>query len=394
MGINNLNFFSARKLRLKMEIEKGKRSVLDGKYEMIRSLGSGAHSKVKLGLSLANNQQYAVKILKDLYNKFITNEIETLGKLKHPNMVNMIEFLPNVEYVKKDGTVKKVTAIVLELASGGEIFEFLFNTGRFSDPVSRYYFHQLIDTLEYIHSQGITHRDLKPENLLFDSSFTLKVADFGFSTAVAGRDGKGILNSYLGTKGYMAPEIVLKTGYSGTAVDLFAAGVILFIMYTGTPPFSEANPNDPYYKLIVSGKLDYFWYAHSRNKEPNFFSAEFKDLMSSMFSFDAAARPKVADIKAHRWFTGPVPTTAQVVEEMERRYSKVLEAAEKEREAKRREAEKKKAAAGRGILMGYPKTRGSLGEAIDTSEIEDLFPNLHLQRKIATYQVKSLFLPL
>jgi len=91
----------------------------------------------------------------------------------------------------------------------------------------------------------------------------------------------------------MAPEIHMRRPYSGAAVDLFASAVILFIMYGGTPPFSKADPRDPYYKLIANNKHDTFWNAHARFKPQGFFSSEFKDLISQMITFDASMRPSI-----------------------------------------------------------------------------------------------------
>ena len=91
--------------------------------------------------------------------------------------------------------------------------------------------------MEYCISRNISHRDLKPENLLFDKNFNLKVADFGFATFLSGKDGSGKLRTILGTECYMAPEIHLNLPYSGEAVDLFASAIILFILYSGIPPF-------------------------------------------------------------------------------------------------------------------------------------------------------------
>jgi serine/threonine-protein kinase Chk1 len=125
----------------------------------------------------------------------------------------------------------------------------------------------MLTGLEYLHSKGIAHRDMKPENLLYDEKFLLKIADFGFATSLAGKDGAGLLKTVLGTESYMAPEIHQHQKYSGTAVDIFAAGIILFIMYTGHPPFVKADPKaDAYYKCLCNNKHVAFWNAHSKNK--------------------------------------------------------------------------------------------------------------------------------
>lgn len=101
---------------------------------------------------------------------------------------------------------------------------------------------------------------MKPENLLFDENFNLKIADFGFATALAGKDGSGLLRTILGTESYMAPEINNNSPYSGTAVDIFACGIILFIMITGHPPFMKADPKtDAYYKCLCTNRHNTFW---------------------------------------------------------------------------------------------------------------------------------------
>jgi serine/threonine protein kinase len=211
-------------------------------------------------------------------------EVEALTHLHHPNIVNMIEFSNDGVVTKSSGRTYPVIFIVLELATGGEFFDYIATGGQFPERIARFYFRQLIDALDYIHTKGAVHRDLKPENLLFDANYNLKVADFGFAAPVDGRDGSGTLKTKLGTESYMAPEINLKRAYQGASVDLFASGIILFIMITQHPPFTKAIPDDPYYKLICINKLDIFWKAHSRNKPggEGFFSAEFIDMISSM----------------------------------------------------------------------------------------------------------------
>lgn len=129
----------------------------------------------------------------------------------------------------------------MELVGGGELFDFVANSGAFSDKISRYYFKQMMNGLKYMHSAGVAHRDLKPENIMLTEDFTLKIADFGFAAPIDGRDQSGFLTSVLGTESYMAPEIHLHKPYTGAGVDLFAAGIILFIMISQRPPFTKAD---------------------------------------------------------------------------------------------------------------------------------------------------------
>ena len=118
-------------------------------------------------------------------------------------------------YEKTNGSKQEVQFIVLELALGGELFDFVAISGRFNEPLARFFFFQFMRGLLYCHEQGISHRDLKPENLLLDNNFTLKIADFGFAAPTQGRDGSGNLTTKLGTMNYMAPEIHLNQPYKG-----------------------------------------------------------------------------------------------------------------------------------------------------------------------------------
>jgi serine/threonine protein kinase len=118
-------------------------------------------------------------------------EVATMSTLSHPNIVNLIEYSADGTVEKANGAKEKVIYIVLELATGGELFDYVATTGRFSETIARFYFKQLIEGLDYVHQKGVTHRDLKPENLLFDENFNLKIADFGFAAPIIGRDGSG-----------------------------------------------------------------------------------------------------------------------------------------------------------------------------------------------------------
>lgn len=315
-----------------------------GKYILIKTLGSGYNSKVKLSYDPTTNQYFAIKMIKHSHPKLslktIRSEIEVLTNLRHPNILNLVEFYETIDYVKKNGESYKVVAIVLELIPGGELFEYIASSGRFSEEIARTYFHILIETIEYCHSQGIVHRDLKAENLLMDADFNLRVADFGFSALLSGKDGSGQLYTVLGTESYMAPEIHLRQPYSGPSVDLFACAVILFIMVSGNPPFIKADPkSDAHYKLFCINMPETFWDAHEKNKPKengkNFYSNEFKSLLTAMFALDPAVRLTLPEIKAHRWYNGPTKSLKDLQLEFSERKKKVDEHVQKQRKAKR-----------------------------------------------------------
>lgn len=190
-------------------------------------------------------------------------------------MVNIHDYSEQAVWHKNSGEVVPCAYMVLEIITGGELFDYVFNTGAFSEKICRFYFKQLLKGLHYLHSNGVAHRDLKPENILLDKEFNLRIADFGFAAPLEGREGSGFLRTHLGTESYMAPEIHLRREYQGNVVDLFACGIILFILMTRHPPFARADPNDTHYKLLATNRADLFWQFHSKRKNKDFFSPEF-----------------------------------------------------------------------------------------------------------------------
>lgn len=196
----------------------------------------------------------------------------------------------------------------------------------------------MINGLHYMHSQGYAHRDIKPENILLTTDFILKLADFGFTGALVGKDHSGYMRTKLGTEGYMAPEIQTKE-YDGQKVDIFSAGVILFIMYTGTPPFEKTTPTDSYYRLIKDKNFTTFWNAHSKRKPAGFYTEDFKDLVNRMLAYVPNERITMHEIAAHPWAKGNVLTQAELFNDFTSRKKKI----DDERERNEREKERKKA---------------------------------------------------
>lgn len=183
--------------------------------------------------------------------------------------------------------------VALELATGGEMIQHLLNGGKLEENQGRNYFHQLMSALNHLHSNNIVHRDLKPDNILFDDRFRLKLADFGFAGSSAQKaDGK--FQTYCGTAAYMAPEILTlnkggQSSYDGFAADIFSAGVILFIMLRGIPPFFKAEIDDKYFKIMSLERWDLYWKQHAKNV-PEPISDELKEILQGMLTANPAKR--------------------------------------------------------------------------------------------------------
>jgi len=258
-------------------------------------------------------------------------------------------------YTKKNGKKQNIILVILELATGGELFEFLSYTGFFEESIARTYFHQLMAGVEYCHSKGVVHRDLKPENLLLDDQFTLKLADFGFSNIVCAAH--KMMHTECGTPGYMAPEMFRNPkGYDGMKADLWACGVILFIMLAGFPPFQKPSTSDWWFNKLNSNKHALFWQAHSRSA---YFSDQTKDFINKILNPDPEKRISIADMKKHAWWKGATITNVALVAELNRRKTSVDQ-------FKSREKERKKKEKGDGSLSAEV-TRGD-GEVDPTSE--------------------------
>jgi serine/threonine protein kinase len=219
-----------------------------------------------------------------------------------------------------------VNYIVIELAAGGELFNLIAQTGRFDEDLSRYYFQKMVDAIYHCHQQGVSHRDLKPENIMLDQKWDLKIIDFGLAAPTQGRDGSGMLKTTLGTYGYMAPEQHLGREYEGEKVDIFALGVILFVMYSKHPPFNAAIPKDQFYVAIASKNYKIFWEKHSQHKKEGnkFFSESFKDLFQRMTELDPANRISIDEIRKHPWYTEPTHLDQPKVQQIfERRFEQL-----------------------------------------------------------------------
>ena len=197
-----------------------------------------------------DGKKYAIKIMNkedaedqedfdlSLFLTLMNNEVGRLKDLPpHENVIQLIDYNWEGVQVKKPGVERDVLYVVLELAEGGDLFDYVFTYGQgFSEKIARFYFAKLIDALDFMHANNVVHRDLKLETLLLSEKGDLKIADFGLSTTVESTYGDGVMHTRVGTERYMPPEMLEKNAYIGICADLFAAGIILYVMVLGNMP--------------------------------------------------------------------------------------------------------------------------------------------------------------
>lgn len=261
-------------------------NALFGKYELGRLLGCGAFAKVYFARNVENGQSVAIKVInkkKITGSGLMSNikrEITIMSRLQHPNIVKLHEVL----------ATKTKIYFVMEFVKGGELFAKV-SKGRFSEDLSRKYFHQLISAVGYCHSRGVFHRDLKPENLLLDENGNLKVSDFGLSAVTEQIRPDGLLHTLCGTPAYVAPEILTKKGYDGAKVDVWSCGIILFVLTAGYLPFNDPNLM-VLYKKIYKGEF----------RCPRWMSSELRRFLSRLLDTNPETRITIDEITRDPWF--------------------------------------------------------------------------------------------
>lgn len=284
-----------------------------GKYECSKIIGEGAYSQVRIATDIKTGKKVALKLFKTKGEDVEKNmtEAQILEGLEHKNIIRTVDYWTDAE-LKRGDKVRKVSYIATELADKGSLFHYLDAAKSFSEPLARSLFVQILEAVEYMHSEGICHRDIKTENIFVDEKFNLKLGDFGF----ASRESTNMTQR--GTNLFMAPEIHEGNAYNGKSVDVFALGVLLFVMVIGKYPFVSAKKTDCMFKLVHLNKMQLFWKITTRNKqELKDLSTEFKELIGLMLSPDPIERPWISDIKAMSWFNGPTLSYAQMCSELE-----------------------------------------------------------------------------
>uniref|UniRef100_A0A1A8BEF0 MAP/microtubule affinity-regulating kinase 3 n=2 Tax=Nothobranchius kadleci TaxID=1051664 RepID=A0A1A8BEF0_NOTKA len=204
-----------------------------GNYRLLKTIGKGNFAKVKLARHVLTGKEVAVKIIdKAQLNSSslqkLFREVRIMKMLNHPNIVKLFEVLET----------EKTLYLVMEYASGGEVFDYLVAHGRMKEKEARAKFRQIVSAVQYCHQKCIVHRDLKAENLLLDADMNIKIADFGFSNEFTLGNK---LDTFCGSPPYAAPELFQGKKYDGPEVDVWSLGVILYTLVSGSLPFDGQN---------------------------------------------------------------------------------------------------------------------------------------------------------
>uniref|UniRef100_A0AAY4ANR2 Serine/threonine-protein kinase DCLK2 n=1 Tax=Denticeps clupeoides TaxID=299321 RepID=A0AAY4ANR2_9TELE len=260
------------------------------KYKVGKVIGDGNFAVVKDCVERSTGREYALKIIDKAKcagkEHLIENEVAVLRRVKHPNIIMLIEEVdtPTELY------------LVMELVKGGDLFDSITSSTKYTERDASVMVFNLAGALKYLHRMSIVHRDIKPENLLVcenpDGTKSLKLGDFGLATVV-----EGPLHTVCGTPTYVAPEIIAESGY-GLKVDIWAAGVITYILLCGFPPFrSENNLQEDLFDQILLGRLEFpspYW---------DNISMSAKELIGQMLQVNVEARYTAEDVLTHPWVT-------------------------------------------------------------------------------------------
>ncbi|XP_022947767.1 serine/threonine-protein kinase SRK2I-like isoform X1 [Cucurbita moschata] len=264
------------------------------RYDFVRNIGSGNFGVARLMRDKHTKELVAVKYIErgDKIDENVQREIINHRSLRHPNIVRFREVILTTTHL----------AIVMEYASGGELFERISNAGRFSEDEARFFFQQLISGVSFCHAMQVCHRDLKLENTLLDGSPAprLKICDFGYSKS-------SVLHSQpkstVGTPAYIAPEVLLRQEYDGKTADVWSCGVTLYVMLVGAYPFEDPDEPKDFRKTIQ--RILSVQYAIPDCVQ---ISPECRHLISRIFVADPATRITIPEIKNHSWFLKNLPS--------------------------------------------------------------------------------------
>ncbi|XP_058496750.1 serine/threonine-protein kinase MARK1 [Solea solea] len=253
-----------------------------GNYRLMKTIGKGNFAKVKLARHTLTGREVAIKIIdKTQLNptslQKLFREVSVMKILNHPNIVKLFEVIET----------EKTLYLVMEYASGGEVFDYLVAHGRMKEKEARAKFRQIVSAVQYCHHKRIVHRDLKAENLLLDADMNIKIADFGFSNEFT-LGSK--LDTFCGSPPYAAPELFQGKKYDGPEVDVWSLGVILYTLVSGSLPFDGQNLKE-LRERVLRGKY----------RIPFYMSTDCENLLKKLLVLNPGKRGNLQQIMKDRW---------------------------------------------------------------------------------------------
>uniref|UniRef100_A0A665UF59 non-specific serine/threonine protein kinase n=1 Tax=Echeneis naucrates TaxID=173247 RepID=A0A665UF59_ECHNA len=254
-----------------------------GNYRLLKTIGKGNFAKVKLARHVLTGREVRplITFLKSCQYPFLSQqlfrEVRIMKLLNHPNIVKLFEVIET----------EKTLYLVMEYASGGEVFDYLVAHGRMKEKEARAKFRQIVSAVQYCHQRRIVHRDLKAENLLLDADMNIKIADFGFSNefTVGSK-----LDTFCGSPPYAAPELFQGKKYDGPEVDVWSLGVILYTLVSGSLPFDGQNLKE-LRERVLRGKY----------RIPFYMSTDCENLLKKLLVLNPVKRGSLEQIMKDHW---------------------------------------------------------------------------------------------
>uniref|UniRef100_A0A3Q3XCC9 MAP/microtubule affinity-regulating kinase 3 n=1 Tax=Mola mola TaxID=94237 RepID=A0A3Q3XCC9_MOLML len=281
-GRGQVSSRSVRSARCKSSLSAADETPHVGNYRLLKTIGKGNFAKVKLARHVLTGREVAIKIIdKTQLNptslQKLFREVRIMKILNHPNIVKLFEVIET----------EKTLYLVMEYASGGEVFDYLVAHGRMKEKEARAKFRQIVSAVQYCHQKHIVHRDLKAENLLLDADMNIKIADFGFSNefTVGGK-----LDTFCGSPPYAAPELFQGKKYDGPEVDVWSLGVILYTLVSGSLPFDGQNLKE-LRERVLRGKY----------RIPFYMSTDCENLLKRFLVLHPGKRGTLEQIMKDRW---------------------------------------------------------------------------------------------
>jgi len=285
----NSDFEGSRHSRLREALSFRCKDI--GDYHLGKILGKGSCAVVKLGTHKKTGKQAAVKIMKPKTlreQKEVLREVEALQRLDHPHIIRLDKVIRENGY----------TCLILELGTGGELFEYIMQSGKLDEAEARVMFRQILSGVQYSHAHLVAHRDLKPENLLLDENGNIKISDFGLSNVL--KPGS-LFSTWCGSPVYTPPEVVLRKQYNGISMDIWSLGVVLYVLVTGGMPWRLESNVVKNIDDLIAGNYEI----------PDFLrvSKDCADLIGTMLLADSSKRATLETIMNHKsiceGFDGP-----------------------------------------------------------------------------------------